>query len=438
MLIYTPFNTRRINYIFKIYFSNLIGVEYTITSDKASFINYEGVKISYTDQAVSNEIFFCSSSILFEDTIHEIDIQFTEYDNISVPFAVNNKKSTLPFDPFAAGFYLISRYEEYLPYIKDRYERFSPNQSMAFKNYFLKKPVVNIWAQHIEEKIKQFYPDIKTRTKKFSFIPTIDIDSAYAYKFKGLIRSIGGYLKSLKKLDFPEIVERTKVLTGLSVDYFDTYSYLSSIHHKFKLKPVFFILFAKYGTYDKNIPINNQKFHSLIKMLDDEADVGIHPSFASNSDISILKVEINNLSNVLNRSITKSRQHFLKLSMPQSYRNLLELGITDDYTMGYASEIGFRASICTPFNFYDLEMDLETNLVIHPFAFMEGTLRDYHNKDANKAKPIIFSLIDEVRKVNGTFISLWHNESLCNKKRWVGWDVLYSEMIEYALNYERD
>jgi hypothetical protein len=433
MLIYTPFQTRRINYIFKIYFSNLLGIDFNITCDKDTFINFDGVKISYAEQPLSNEIFFSSTNILFEETIHQIDIQFTEFDNILVPFAVNNKKSAFPFDPFAAGFYLISRYEEYLPYIKDQHERFSPNQSLAFRNYFLKKPVINIWAQNIEEKIKSFYPNFKTKKKEFTFVPTIDIDSAYAYRLKGIIRSIGGYLKSLKKFDFSEIIERTKVLTGLSNDYFDTYSNLSFIHQKYNLRPIFFILFARYGTFDKNIPINNQKFHSLIKMLDDEADVGIHPSYASNSNINILKEEINNLSNVLNRPITKSRQHFLKLSMPQTYRNLLELGITDDYTMGYASEIGFRASIASPFNFYDLEMDIETNLIIHPFAFMEGTLRDYHNKDANSAKPIIYSLIDEVKKVNGTFISLWHNESLCNKKRWVGWDQLYNDMIEYAL-----
>ncbi len=434
MLIYTPIQTRRISYIFKIIFSNLIGVEYRITSDNEEFSNFEGVKISYAEQVVSNEIFFCSSSILLEDSIHEGDIQFTEYDNISVPFAISNKKSAFPFDPFAASFYLISRYEEYLPYIKDQYERFSPNQSIAFRNYFLKKPVINIWAQHIEKIIIKHYPNFKTKPKKFTFIPTIDIDSAYAYKLKGLIRSIGGYLKSFRKFDFSEIFERTKVLTGISNDYFDTYSNLNFIHQKYNLRPIFFILFAKYGTYDKNIPINNQKFQSLIKMLDDEADVGIHPSYASNNNINILKDEINNLSNVLNRPITKSRQHFLKLSLPQTYRNLLELGVTDDYTMGYASEIGFRASIASPFNFYDLEMDFETNLTLHPFAFMEGTLRDYHSKDDIDAKPIIFSLIDEVKKVNGTFISLWHNESLCNKKRWVGWDKLYNDMLEYASN----
>lgn len=167
-------------------------------------------------------------------------------------------------------------------------------------------------------------------------------------------------------------------------------------------------------------------------MLEDNAEVGIHPSYASNNDLKVLKREINSLSKVLNRQITKSRQHFLKLSLPQTYRNLIDLDITDDYTMGYASEIGFRASICSSFNFYDLEMETETNLRIHPFAFMEGTLRDYLSINADRAMDYIKPLIDEVKAVNGTFICLWHNESLSNQRRWVGWQQIYEDMIKYA------
>ena len=64
---------------------------------------------------------------------------------------------------------------------------------------------------------------------------------------------------------------------------------------------------------------------------------------------------------------------------------------------------------------------------------MDGTLRDYNHIEAKDAISHIKPLIDEVKAVNGTFISLWHNESLSNQKRWVGWDVVYEEMIKLAL-----
>ncbi len=432
ILIYTSKITNRIKYIFKIYFKELLGSEYRLTTQKEEFEAFEGIKISYTDQALGNEIFFSSSNLLFENNIHEIEHKFIDFNNNTAICPVLNKKSVLPFDPFAAAFYLITRYEEYLPYIKDQYERFSAEQSIAYKKYFLRKPMINIWAISISEIISNRYPDFKTKTNKFKFIPTIDIDCAYAFKLKGIIRSIGGYIKSVRDLNFKEIIERTAVLAGIRKDHFDTFEYQFLIHEKYKLNPIYFILFADYNDFDKNIHVNNQKFRSLIKMLEDNAEVGIHPSYASNTDMKVLKREINSLSKVLNRQITKSRQHFLKLSLPQTYRNLIDLDITDDYTMGYASEIGFRASICSSFNFYDLEMETETNLRIHPFAFMEGTLRDYLSINADRAMDYIKPLIDEVKAVNGTFISLWHNESLSNQRRWLGWQQIYEDMIKYA------
>jgi hypothetical protein len=410
-----------------------MGIDILFTMNAEAFIAHKGIKINYSEQAFGDEIFFCSSNLLFETNIYEQELKFIDYDDNAAFFPVFNKKSCLPFDPFAASFYLVSRYEEYLPYIRDQHGRFSADQSIAYQHYFLKKPLINIWAMKIASIIKKHHPDFNTADRQFRFIPTIDIDCAYAYKLKGIIRSIGGYLKSFRNFEIKEMIERTKVLSGLGKDHFDTYEFQFEMQEKYKLHPIYFILFAGYGNFDKNIPVNNRKFQSLIKMLDDEAELGIHPSFASNENTKTLKHEIESLSKVLNRQITKSRQHFLKIDLPHTYRNLLDLDITDDYTMGYASETGFRASICDSFNFYDLELDIETNLRIHPFAFMEGTLRDYLNIHADKALNHIKPLIDEVKSVNGCFICLWHNESLSNQRRWIGWREVYEEMIKYAV-----
>ena len=100
--------------------------------------------------------------------------------------------------------------------------------------------------------------------------------------------------------------------------------------------------------------------------------------------------------------------------------------------MGFASQPGFRASICSTYKFYDLELDTETNLNIHPFTYMEGTLKDYMNISPEEAINVIKPLIEEVKAVNGTFIPIWHNESLSDLKRWAGWQKVYEEMIKLA------
>jgi hypothetical protein len=160
--------------------------------------------------------------------------------------------------------------------------------------------------------------------------------------------------------------------------------------------------------------------------------VGIHPSFNSNFNPKKLKLEKELLSKVLNREINCSRQHFLFLQFPSTYRNLINLDITDEYSMGFASQPGFRAGICSSFKFFDLEMDVETQLNIHPFTYMEGTLRDYLKISAEEAMDVIKPLIDEVKAVHGNFISIWHNESLGGMKRWTGWQKVYEDMIKIA------
>lgn len=433
LLIYTPKINNRIKYVFDVIFSKLLSVEYHITNKTSEFNNNDGPKLNYSYQPLGDELFFYPVNILFETGIKQQQFDCVKFENILCPFSVY-KNSALPFDPFAAAFYLITRYEEYLPYKKDIYDRFDASESLAYVNGFLKKPVVNIWAEKIKSLLQEKYPSLKFPVKKYRFLSTIDVDCAWTYRQKGFVRTVAGYAKSLADLNLHDISQRTKVLAGIKKDPYDTFAFQYGLHEKYKIRPLYFILFADYSQYDKNIHINNRNFHSLIKSIADNADVGIHPSFASNEKSEKIQLEIGRLSNVLNREVTRSRQHFLKLSFPNTFRNLIDADIEEDYSLGYATETGFRAGICEPYNFYDLDLETETHLKLFPFSLMDGTLLFYHNVSAFDAiQQYIKPLIDEVKAVNGMFVSLWHNESLSNEKRWIGWHKVYEEMIKLAL-----
>jgi hypothetical protein len=432
LLLYTQKITHRNKYIFNLIFKDILEIDFMLSDNEEEFKNFNGARLSYTHNAITDEIHITARQLLFENGITEQNISTFDYRNCKVFFAAG-KNSGLPFDVFAASFYLVSRYEEYLPHIRDEHDRFDAKDSLAFINGFLQRPVVNIWAEWLKELILAKYPSFIFPQKKYQFISTIDIDNAYAYREKGFTRSLGGYLKSLSQFDFKEIKERTRVLLRVQKDPYDTYDFQLEMLKKYKFKSIYFFLLGDYGVNDKNLPPESEKFQSLIKMIGDYAEVGIHPSYGSNKSIDQLKKEIERLSKILHGEITQSRQHFLKLTLPDTYRNLIDLDITDDYTMGFASQVGFRASICTPFNFYDLDMELETKLKVHPFAIMEGTLKYYMNVLPDEALLKIKPLIDEVKDVNGAFISLWHNDTLNDQKLWKGWRKVYEEMIQYAV-----
>lgn len=431
ILVYTHKLTNRGRYMFRLYFREMLGLELKMTDKAEEFIAAEGPKVSYTQHPLADELFFYARHLLFETGINEQNISVFDWNDNKV-FYATGKTSALPFDPFAAGFYLVSRYEEYLPHIRDSNDRFDAHNSLAFQHGFLEKPVVNQWAILLRNKLAEKYPQLKFKESKYQFQPTIDIDNAFAYRQKGFMRTVGGYGKALINLNFEDIRTRTRVLMRFQKDPYDTYEYQLELQKKYALKPIYFFLVGDYGVNDKNLSTQNRRFRELIRHLSDYADVGVHPSYGSNKEPSRLQVEISRLRNILHRDITRSRQHFLMLKFPNTYRNLIERDITNDYSMGFANEIGFRAGICTPFNFYDLDLESETNLHVHPFAAMDATLNLYMHLSPEEAIVKVKQLIDETKKVNGVFVSLWHNETLSDEKQWKGWRKVYEEIVEWA------
>lgn len=418
-------------YAMELLLGQLLGLEFDCTVDAEQFNAYEGPKMQYGSQRQGEAPFVKAVDLLFERHIHEQSFRTVDFEGTVAPYAVYGQGNLLPFDVFAASFFLVSRYEEYLSQVRDQYGRFRAESTWMFENDMLQKPLVDIWTLAMGARLQAVYPDLPIKKRKFTFIPTYDVDAAWAYKSKGVYRTLGGFIKDLSSGDRERIRERHQVLRGKRKDPFDSFEFQFELQKEFKLKPIYFILCGEYDTNDKNISIRKAAFRSLIKTLGDHADVGIHPSFSSYLDIDKLRKEINSLSEVLHRPLTKSRQHFLRMNLPRSYQKLIELDISDDYTMGFASQAGFRAGIADTFRFYDLENDMVTNLRVHPFALMDGTMRDYLNLDLEASYALTTQLIDEVKAAGGTFIYLTHNETLGGEQRWVGWPEMYRRMLEY-------
>jgi len=434
MMVWIPKITQRLRYVFDLVLHEQLGFEVEFAADIATFQSFQGIKLCYGESKIADTFFIKATDLLFERDIFSQDLKPFAFDGTTVFFPVFNAESALPFDIFAAVFYLVSRYEEYLPFVKDKHGRYQASSCLLFQLQLLQKPLVNIWCRQLGKRLQEEYTGLTLPERKYSFVPTYDIDAAYAYKNKGLLRTSASFFKNLMDRDINEMTLRYKVLRGQKPDPFDTFDLQLAMQRTYKLKPVYFVLFADYDTYDKNIPIRNGEFQLLLKRLGDYADIGIHPSYASFDDKSKLKSEVQHLSKVLNREVTNSRQHFLRMNLPMTYHNLIDLDITDDYTMGFASQPGFRAGIADSFFFYDLDHDGPTTLRVHPFAVMDGSLRDYLQLQPEVALDLVKNLIREVKAVQGTFITLWHNETLSNSKRWLGWLDVYEQIVIEAIS----
>ncbi len=431
LLIYTHKITPRVSYIFKHIFIRMLGVPIEFTTKSEAFIPFKGPKISYADKPLFDEFTVKSHQLLFEQGVSDIEIQLSDWNGIPC-FFQTSATDEIPFDVFAASFYLISRYEEYLPHVLDQHMRFSGTDSLAYKNNFLEKPIIDIWALRLLEILKAKYPSISYIDRKFNFLSTVDVDLAYAYKHKGLIRSLIGYIKDIFQLKIKNLKARTLVLLNLQKDPNDTFDELLRLQKHYKITTHFFFLMSDYSSFDTNNDVNSTKFQSLIKSVADFAMVGLHPSYYTMKNFDKLKKEVKRLEDITNSPVKMSRQHFLRLKLPDTYHHLIDLEIAEDYTMGYSKYPGFRAGTCTPFYFYDLDYEIQTPLRIVPFAVMDATLNDYMQLSPDQGLQKILEILEEVKKVNGTFTTLFHNDTLSENERWLGWSGVYEEVVKQA------
>jgi len=271
--------------------------------------------------------------------------------------------------------------------------------------------------------LKNKFPAIKFIQPSYKFLPTYDIDIAYSFKHKGLIRNIGGFLKS------PSL-ERLTVLSNLKKDPFDSYDFMNQLHTDHLLKPVYFFLVATSGSlYDKNISPYSNAMWQLIKRHAKKYAIGLHPSWRSNKNRSILDREKKVLETAAGMIVKNSRQHYIKLSHPETYENLIEAGIDNDYSMGYGSINGFRASVASSFYWYNLEKEKITTLRIHPFCYMDANSFYEQKLNATEAYDEIIHYQEICKKVNGNFISIFHNNFLGTDKQFSGWKEMYSSFI---------
>lgn len=434
LIFYTEKTSPRLDYVLSIFLKQLLGLDYQLITDREVYKNANLPKINYSSKRISEEeVFLQPHSILFEKGIKFQSIKSRPCQNLPAFFYTTAEKADLPFDVFAFVFYLLSRYEEYLPFNEDAHGRFTASESLAFQHDFLQQPLINLWSLQFSKILAKKYPQLHFSLPKYHFQPTYDIDFAWSYKNKGLLRSAGGYFRDISKMDFFTLKERFLVQTNQKTDPFFTFDYLENLHQQHQLSPIWFFLLGDYGVFDKNIPFQNKAFQKLLKNISKKYPTGIHPSYQSNSEVVILNKEKQRLEKITQKTVTKSRQHFLKLSLPETYQNLIKIGITDDYTMGYAAETGFRASIATPFFWYDLSSETTTNLRIHPFQIMDVTLQQYLNLSPEQAIEKAVHLIEITKNVGGTFVSLWHNSSFSYEEKWRGWKRVYEEILKKAV-----
>ncbi len=389
-------------------------MNFELTHNENYFNNFVGTKFSYTKNKLNNELFFASTDLLFEKNINP-----QQFCKLTINEAFGN-------DIFAASFFLLTRYEEY------GNGNFTHQHSILFRSNLLQTPIINQWVMQLKTILQQYFPELKFQKRNYQFTPTIDVDRAFAFKARNTFKTIGVFAKDFLKGNFNEVIKRFAVLFQNVKDPFDVFDELENVHQQNNLRAKYFFHCGNYNGVDKNIDLQNANFKTLINRLQTTADIGLHPSVKSNSNFDLLQNEKNVLENLLQKKVNDSRQHFIQLHFPTTYHRLIQLGIKNDYSMGYATTAGFRAGICNSFHWYDLKNETETDLTIHPFCWMEATFQIYQKGNDEEMWRQTKQIINAVKQVSGEFCAVWHNHSFSELYEFKGWKNKYEQFVKLA------
>jgi hypothetical protein len=425
--IFAQKNVTRLHYVSGIILGDILGLTWEIVTDRRKLGKHP--VINYSSGNIRGSLKINPDPLLFETGTRVREIIISEWLGLPV-FFQTTPDSDLPFDIFAASFFMVSRYEEYLGHQPDEFGRFKASSSLASRHGFLGRPVVDLWTKEFARVLLKKYPTLAFRRNEFKALLTIDIDQPFAYLGKNFLKSFGGLIRDLT-IKTGHAGERYKVVKHELKDPYEIYDYLFEKIETGKADARFFFPTGDRSRYDQNPSWKNDEYRGLIKRISDKYQSGLHPSYFASSRIAMINDEILRFKNITGKEPASSRFHYVRLFFPASYSFLAKTGIAEDYSMGYHDEPGFRAGIARPYTFYDISEEKQTNLKIVPFQVMDATLIKYRKLGVAESRDIIINLIDETRRAGGLFVSIWHNTSLLETPEGKAWRELFEKMLQY-------
>lgn len=405
-----------INYII----SFLLGEQNAALQDRIEYKKHSSASI-----VIIPSSFFEEGVYMTENSMPQIPLK--ELDGIPILFGDNRvirkgKQIVVYADIIASTFFLTSRYEECLNHRdRDQYNRLIGKKSLAYRAGFLMRPVVDEYGILLRSWLREL--DILAEEPKEGYkhiYLTHDVD--LIWQWDSLYKAIRTGCRKIMK-------HQGQVLESLKawIDYerFDpiyTFPWLTVLDQKVKnfvgenkCTCVYFIKGGGSSEYDNLYYQKVNRLKKLVSYLKESgAEIGMHTSFSAGQRPEKIKEEKKRLEEITGEEILWNRNHYLCSKEPEDMEMLIESGIAEDFTMGYADVTGFRLGTSRAVRWINPITRELTALILHPMTIMECTLdsESYMNLNQENAYRIICEMLNTVKKYGGEIVLLWHNTSV--------------------------
>jgi len=344
-------------------------------------------------------------------------------------------------DIIATAFFMLSRWEETVVPTRDEHGRFPATASVAYKQGFLDRPIVDEYALILREWLRSLLPGWKPNPRRFSVKLTHDVDliSRFPDSFTAL-RRLGADLvkrRNPRAVCLTALDATARVLAPTHVSNFRRIRYLAELSRTHGLaNAAFYFMAAQPGPLDHDYELASRAVRQCIdSLLKQGFEIGLQASYRTFSDPEQLAAEKAHLDSILGNTRYGGRQHYLRFQAPDTWRYWEHAGLEYDSTLAFADHEGFRCGTCHPFHPFDLVVDQEFNLLEWPLAVMDQTLRSYRKLTPEQSEMCIRELARRCSRVEGAFTLLWHNSSLDGE--WEPWRKMLERVVGALAEMQR-
>ncbi len=337
-------------------------------------------------------------------------------------------------DIFGSAFFMLSRYEEFVKTDRDNHSRFPATASIAHKEGFLDRPIINEYLEILCCCLSEVWPKTSYKKRNRNNFITCDVDWPFEpalYSFVHCLKKIARSLikeKNFKKALDTGVTFFAKRL-GLTVEdnYRNAISWMMDVNEKAGNQIAFYFITHNTSSLDTldDKDFDTLRMRSLLNEISSRGhEIGIHPGYETFRNLKTLEKTVVNLKTILKeenigQKVIGGRQHFLRWDVKHTPYIWDKMGIDYDTSLSFADKPGFRCGVCYEFSMYDLENRRKLLLKQKPLIVMECSIiaSRYEGMGYSEDSLKRFMYFKEVtRKFNGTFTLLWHNSHFENEQ----------------------
>lgn len=406
-------------YVFHVLLREMLGLEYRV--------EYESVT-GHTLRLPNGTVLEIEDwfPILDATDNHEFAARLSESYLVNSPLP-HSSNSPIP-DLFATSFFMLTRWEEVASLSRDVHGRFPAEESLAWKQGFLNRPVVNEWADWLWHTLVHLGWRGERKKRQFQLSISCDVDHPRLWwSYADRVKTLGGAI--FKRMDLRETDYWFKNYVFGKIDPYDVFEEWFAIFERNNIVAQFNFMGERPRSSDCWYPLYHPFVQNLIdKIAGRGHNIGFHPSYEAFESQDVFERELASLRKISPVEVTSGRQHYLRFDASKTWQVWVAAGLQEDCTLGYPEAEGFRCGICHDFPVFDTKQRKMLNLREKPLLAMDITLALYRGYTPEQASVVLSTLYSEVRKHGGDFTLLWHNSSW-NAAFWEDWKAVFYDFI---------